>query len=88
MNNVETRLSAAESYTKTQAWYQSLLIIILNGWQQWASWLTNLGDVQVRQRVDRLGNPYWQAYNPLTRRSFCSGSELEIRIWLEQQFYQ
>lgn len=88
MNKIKTWLNAAENNIRTQAQYQSLQIIILKTWRQWASWVTNLGDIQVHQRVDRSGNSYWQAYNPLTGRSFCSGSELEIRVWLEQQFYQ
>jgi hypothetical protein len=88
MNKVENLLNTDESYAGTQAQPYSPLIVISRLWRCWVHWLANLGDVQVRQRVDRFGNSYWQAYNPLTGRSLCSGSELEIRMWIEQQLYQ
>ncbi|MGA7937048.1 MAG: hypothetical protein WCA35_26080 [Kovacikia sp.] len=88
MKKVGTQSNATEKPTHTQAQPHSPLVIISRIWQSWMHWLTNLGDIQVRQKVDRFGNFYWQAYSPLTGRSMCSGSELEIRMWIEQQLYQ
>lgn len=48
-------------------------------------WLANAQDLKVWRQVDRKGNRYWQAYNPTTGRSVSSGSEGEIRAWIEQQ---
>ncbi len=31
---------------------------------------------------------FWQAYNPMTGRSACFGSEAEMRMWIEMQYYQ
>ncbi|MEA5569105.1 MULTISPECIES: hypothetical protein [unclassified Anabaena] len=46
--------------------------------------LTESNEIQVNQKVDRHGNKYWQAYDPVTRMSFTSGSEVDIRMWIEQ----
>ncbi|MBE9004918.1 hypothetical protein IQ259_07680 [Fortiea sp. LEGE XX443] len=41
-------------------------------------------ELQVWQKVDRHGNKYWYAYDPKTQKSFSSGSEADINIWIEQ----
>jgi len=56
-------------------------------WQRSIEYFSNANEIQVWQKLDRLGNIYWQAYDPVTGRSTCSGSELEIRAWIEQ-FYR
>ncbi|MHC5764408.1 MAG: hypothetical protein ACYTXI_02060 [Nostoc sp.] len=48
-----------------------------------------LGDpseLQVWQKVDRHGNIYWQAYDPATGKSFSSGSETDVSMWIEQLY--
>ncbi len=87
MNRFETWLDAEERTAKTEE-RQTLMTVFSGIWQRWMKWMMNLGEVQVRHRTDRAGNSYWQAYNPLTGRSLCSGSELEIRLWIEQQLHQ
>ncbi|BAZ16931.1 hypothetical protein NIES4071_88090 [Calothrix sp. NIES-4071] len=46
----------------------------------------NPDEVQVHQRTDRYGNQYWHAYHPRSRQSFFSGSEDDVRIWIEQLY--
>ncbi|MGI2905261.1 hypothetical protein [Tolypothrix sp. VBCCA 56010] len=48
--------------------------------------LTNSQELQVWQKVDRYGNIYWKAYDPVTGKSFMSGSEGDIRMWIEQLY--
>ncbi len=48
--------------------------------------LTNHQQLQVKQKVDRQGNIYWQAYEPITGKSFTSGSEADIIAWIEQLY--
>ncbi|WP_223280043.1 hypothetical protein [Nostoc sp. PA-18-2419] len=43
-------------------------------------------ELQVTQKVDRHGNIYWQAYDPVTGKSFASGSEVDVSIWIEQLY--
>lgn len=54
-------------------------------WQKLAKiLLPDPNEIQVNQKVDRYGNKYWQAYNHATGQSFASGSEVDIRMWIEQ----
>ncbi|NJR76982.1 MAG: hypothetical protein HC773_32540 [Scytonema sp. CRU_2_7] len=43
-------------------------------------------ELQVIQKVDRQGNIYWQAYDPVTGKSFSSGSEVDVSMWIEQLY--
>jgi hypothetical protein len=45
-------------------------------------------ELQVSQKTDRQGNKYWQAYNPETGSSTSLSSEAEMRVWIEQHYYQ
>jgi hypothetical protein len=44
-------------------------------------------ELQVQQQRDRAGNLYWLAYNPKTGKSYASASEVDMRDWLERQYY-
>ncbi|MEH2068111.1 MAG: hypothetical protein V7K47_08085 [Nostoc sp.] len=48
--------------------------------------LANPNKLQVTQKVDRHGNIYWQAYDPVTGKSFASGSEVDVSMWIEQLY--
>ncbi|MCC5598831.1 hypothetical protein [Nostoc favosum] len=48
--------------------------------------LADPNELQVRQKVDRYGNIYWQAYDPATGKSFSSGSEADVCMWIEQLY--
>jgi len=45
-------------------------------------------EVQVWQMSDRAGTSYWRVYDPSTRTSTSFSSANEVRIWLEQRYYQ
>ena len=60
-------------------------VILDNFWQKLVKIiLVNSQEVEVRQKIDRYGNQYWYAYDPVTGKSFASGSEADISMWLEQ----
>jgi hypothetical protein len=46
--------------------------------------LADPNELKVWEKVDRQGNKYWCVYDPKTDKSFYSGSEAEIYIWIEQ----
>ncbi len=48
--------------------------------------LVDSQELQVLQKVDRQGNIYWQAYDPVTGKSFSSGSKVDISMWIEQLY--
>jgi len=52
---------------------------------------TNLlrgNELQVKQRRDRQGHTWWQAFDPKTDESVSFGSEAEMRTWIEQRYYR
>lgn len=71
--------STAVSCPKLDFWQQL--------WHRLIDLLTHAQTLHVWQRVDRFGNRYWQAYDSATGRSISSGSETEIRAWLEERRY-
>ncbi|WP_242063184.1 hypothetical protein [Nostoc sp. FACHB-892] len=48
--------------------------------------LLDSNELQVWQKVDRYGNTYWQAYDPATGKSFSSGSQADVCMWIEQLY--
>ncbi|MBW4555667.1 MAG: hypothetical protein KME59_06975 [Trichormus sp. ATA11-4-KO1] len=56
-------------------------------WQSLVTALSTSNELQVWQKSDRFGHIFWQAYNPATGCSACFGSEEEIRVWIEMQYY-
>jgi hypothetical protein len=54
--------------------------------QKIGKFLRESQELQVWQKVDRNGNIYWRAYDPITGKSFTSGSESDIRAWIEQLY--
>ena len=51
-------------------------------------WLVNSHEPLIKERCDRQGNRYWQVYDPTTQDFRYCESENEVRIWLEQRYYQ
>lgn len=56
--------------------------------QRIAEYFTSQSEIKVWQLQDRSGNTYWRVYDPNTNRSATFGSEEEVRIWIEELFYQ
>jgi hypothetical protein len=51
-----------------------------------ATWMTQKSEPKVYERCDRLGNLYYQVYDPVSGISAKFSSDTEIRIWLEQRY--
>ncbi|GAA6615996.1 hypothetical protein [Scytonema sp. NUACC26] len=60
--------------------------ILQSCWQGLINFLIPSEEPQVRQRVTRQGDIYWEVYDPATGKYFTSGSEIEMRIWIEQLY--
>lgn len=64
----------------------SPLEFLRDRWQNLVNYFTHPSELRIWQTRDRFGNPYWQAYDPATGKSISSGSEAEIRAWIEQLY--
>lgn len=68
---------------------KQILPNIKNVWQHFITWSVTRSQLQVWQQSDRHGRTLsWHAYDPLTGRSACFGSEEEMRIWIECCYYK
>lgn len=50
--------------------------------------LVGNNELQVLQKTDRYGMSYWRTYDPASGRSTVLGSQAEMRMWIEQRYYQ
>lgn len=67
---------------------QPLLPTLKKVWQHFLRWMSSSSELQVWQESDSSGcTCCWHAYDPMTGRSACFGSEEEMRIWIEQCYY-
>ncbi len=57
-------------------------------WRRLFRALTASNELQVWRKTDRHGHTYWQAHDPTTGKSTSLGSEAEMRVWIEQGYYQ
>lgn len=56
-------------------------------WQKFVTVMLNSSELQVWQTTLANGDRSWHAYDPMTGRCACFGTETEMRIWIEQQYY-
>lgn len=43
---------------------------------------------RITQKQDKNGNWIYRVYDPLTHQHFICDSEQEVRVWLEERYYQ
>ncbi|MBD2354720.1 hypothetical protein H6G41_08770 [Tolypothrix sp. FACHB-123] len=61
--------------------------LLHNFWQNTVKILSSdYQELEVIQKVDRKGNIYWQAYDPISGKSYSSGSEVDVCMWIEQLY--
>lgn len=56
------------------------------GWQWFVDKMTRDPELRVWKKADRDGTFHWYAYDPATHRTFESGSETDLRIWIEDRY--
>ncbi|MGJ5629669.1 hypothetical protein [Nostoc sp. CALU 1950] len=81
--DIEINCSSLSQKTNNSNLWKSLHIF----WEKFLKkLLENPNELQVWQKVDRHGNIYWQAYDPATGKSFSSGSQADVCLWIEQLY--
>ncbi|MBD2451249.1 hypothetical protein H6G76_29790 [Nostoc sp. FACHB-152] len=60
---------------------------LAQAWHNLVRFMTTSSQLQVWQTPVANGDCSWHAYDPMTGRSACFGSEAEMRIWIETQYY-
>lgn len=57
-------------------------------WQHLVESLILGQELKIWQSTDCFGNTHWYAYDPVTNSSVTRDSEAEMRVWVEQRYYQ
>lgn len=57
-------------------------------WQSVLAIAAGNQEPRVKQHSDRHGNPFWNVYDPVSGQLARFNSEEEVRLWLEQRYYQ
>ncbi|MFB2934899.1 hypothetical protein ACE1B6_06435 [Aerosakkonemataceae cyanobacterium BLCC-F154] len=50
--------------------------------------INHASELKVWQSRDRKGHTCWNAYDPTTGKSISLDSEAEMRMWIEERYYQ
>ncbi|MDZ8189051.1 MAG: hypothetical protein RMX96_29925 [Nostoc sp. ChiSLP02] len=58
-----------------------------NAWHRLVIAIATSSQLQVWQTQLPNGDCSWHAYDPMTGRSACFGTEIEMRVWIETQYY-
>ncbi|MDZ8052219.1 MAG: hypothetical protein RMX68_030265 [Aulosira sp. ZfuVER01] len=75
-----------EITSRTRNIFTSVCQALHGFWKNAIQTLLASDELEVIQKVDRHGNIYWQAYDPVTGKSFSSGSEVDVSMWIEQLY--
>ncbi|WP_421658365.1 hypothetical protein [Leptothermofonsia sp. ETS-13] len=66
-----------------------LLSLLQRTWQACVQTMSTQYEPKVTHKINRQGRiTSWQVFDPETGRSISFGSELEVRLWLEQRYYR
>lgn len=86
-SQLETQLLNLNSETPLPKHYNLMESLKRLG-QRIAEYFTSQSEIKIWQLQARSGKTYWRVYDPNTNRSATFSSEEEVRIWIEELFYQ
>jgi len=72
-----TERVSAESPSRWQRWGQALFRYFLGA-----------KEPRIVTKIDRDGHLFYEVYDPIDRRHHTFGSEHDVRVWLEERYYQ
>jgi hypothetical protein len=56
-------------------------------WQRWIQALVGNQEPQIFHRRDRQGYSYLEVYDPTSGKTHSFNTTQEVRVWLEQRYY-
>ncbi|MGA9379475.1 MAG: hypothetical protein WBV73_11970 [Phormidium sp.] len=56
--------------------------------ERFVTLINHASEPKVWQSSDRAGHTWWNAYDPTTGNSISLDSEAEMRMWIEERYYQ
>lgn len=71
----------------SQVWAKSKARLSRMG-QSLLQTLYSSSEPHISVRRDRIGNTFFIAYDPFTQANYTFTTERELRVWLDQRYYQ
>jgi hypothetical protein len=69
------------------AWEAVLGDNIKGAWDHFVQFVTSGNELQVWRTRDRRGTTLWHVYDPVTGANREFGSEADVRVWIEDRYY-
>lgn len=57
-------------------------------WQAVIEFLETSSELYITQIQDKTGQTQWKAFDPITGQSAQFDSEEDVRVWVEERYYQ
>jgi len=76
------------SYTQQRIKPQVIQRPLHQLWEHFVTYLTRPPEPKVRKKSNRRGEIWWDVYDPYTNLKASFTSESEVRMWLDQRYYQ
>ena len=75
-------------YPQTKEKLSSFKFTLHQLWQGFVHYLTQPPEPKVWKKTNRHGEIFWEVYDPYRNLKATFTSELEVRMWLDQRYYQ
>ena len=80
--------SASTNPSKVSRFWGRFKAYLYKAGQSWLQAFCGSWEPRIVTKRDREGNTFFSAYDPVTQAHHRFTSERELRIWLDQRYYQ
>jgi hypothetical protein len=87
MKTSNIQLTASQGNLNSSNIKLQILAVLKSIFQLFIPFFTNGNEPRIWTTTDRDGNTTWHAYDPVSDRTRSLDSESEMRIWIEQRYY-
>jgi hypothetical protein len=87
MKTSNIQLTASQGNLNSSNIKLQILAVLKSIFKLFIPFFTNGNEPRIWTTTDRDGNTTWHAYDPVSDRTTSLDSESEMRIWIEQRYY-
>ena len=75
-------------WSLTGKWWRYLTSVKTEVWTSVLKLMTGSSEPMIQKRCDRKGQISYTIYDPITEQEVVGLAETEVRVWLEERYYQ
>ena len=84
----QSQIEAASLQPQPKRNLQSLRAKLNDLWQAVIGFLETSSELYITQIQNKTGQTQWKAFAPITRQFTQFDSEEDVRVWVEERYYQ